>query len=381
MDDPLYWYQDGYYVAYYAKSYAGRTYSNFVPVSVANYHDLAEVMSDENKSHHMYIDHKNVKRAPKIYIRDYSKDGENGLDLFKNLYDLSLRTTVASDGDLKGHATLNERVKGGNNLEFFLRTDIDHSAPSGSPVRTWTPIASGENDPCFSGTLHGDGHTISGLAPAEGTTGSLFGRLCGSVYNLGVTGSFTGGGVADTGEGYVESCWVKTSGTPAKGVKAVFGNPTDASAEQTVNCYYPERNNGYTEGKAIRMPDKAFYTGEVAYDLNNFYLYKRYNDNARPDGTTTYKYWKAGEDAPLTGSYASNVALCSSGYIDNKEKGIKYVEDRFADEAKTAISDARTALTTATSSMTEVVSAVSSPPPAAKMSATSWRPSPTLRQA
>ena len=69
-DDPLYWYQDGYYVAYYARSYAGRTYSNYVPISVANYHDLANVMSDENKSHHMYIDNKNVKRAPKIYIDD-----------------------------------------------------------------------------------------------------------------------------------------------------------------------------------------------------------------------------------------------------------------------------------------------------------------------
>ena len=328
--DPLYWYQDGWFLSYYISTMeTGRCYSNYVPVSVANYHDLKDVMTAKN--HHYYIDEAGVKRAPKIYIRDYSKDGENGLDLFKNLYDLSLRNTVASDGDLKNHATLNERVKGGNNLEFFLRTDIDHSAPSGSPVRTWTPIASGENDPCFSGTLHGDGHTISGLAPAEGTTGSLFGKLCGSVYNLGVTGSFTGGGVADTDEGYVESCWVKTSGTPAAGVKAVFGNPTDASAEQTVNCYYPESNNGYTEGKAIRMPDKAFYTGEVAYDLNNFYLYKRYNDNATLGGTTTYKYWKAGEDAPLTGSYASNVALCSSGYIDNKGKGIKYVEDRFAD--------------------------------------------------
>ena len=110
--DPLYWYQDGYYVAYYAKSYAGRTYSNYVPVSVANYHDLANVMSDENKSHHMYIDNKNVKRAPKIYINDYSGSGKNGLDLFKNLYDLSLLTTEASSGDLQGHALLNDRVKG-----------------------------------------------------------------------------------------------------------------------------------------------------------------------------------------------------------------------------------------------------------------------------
>ena len=37
--DPLYWYQDGYYLAYYAKTYLGETYSNTVQVSVANYHD------------------------------------------------------------------------------------------------------------------------------------------------------------------------------------------------------------------------------------------------------------------------------------------------------------------------------------------------------
>ena len=133
--DPLYWYQDGHYVAYYAKTYLGRTYSNAVPVSVANYHDLADVMSDANKEHHMYIDNSGVKREPKIYINDYSASGKNGLDLFKQLYDLSLLNNespgvadgkVTAEGDLKGHALLDEKVKGGKDLEFFMRTDIDH---------------------------------------------------------------------------------------------------------------------------------------------------------------------------------------------------------------------------------------------------------------
>ena len=349
-EDLLYWYQDGYYIAYYAKSYAGRTYSNFVPVSVANYHDMKKVMTAT--AHHYYIDETDVKRAPKIYINDYSEDGENGLDLFKNLYDLSVLSSPTLDSDglitgdptFTGHKPLNQtQVGGGKNLEFFLRTDIDHSAPSGSPARTWTPIASG-TDPCFSGTLHGDGHTISGLTPAEGTTGSLFGKLCGSVYNLGVTGSFTGGGVVDTGDGYVESCWVKTSATSTElspKPYPVFGAPSDNNGYQVVNSYYCVDNKAlYTttdgdaeityannsKGNVTGKSANAFYNGEVAYDLNNFYLYKRYNDNARPEGTTTYKYWKAGEDAPLTGTYASNVALCSSGF-----NGLKYVENRFAD--------------------------------------------------
>ena len=351
--DPLYWYQDGYYVAYYAKSYLGRTYSNAVPVSVANYHDLAEVMSDENKAHHMYIDNKDVKREPKIYINDYTTDdpatSKNGLELFKKLYDLSVlnKPSVNSDGlissgEFTGHKPLDNHVRAGDKLQFILRTDI--SVPSGSPA--WTPIASGE-DPCFSGTLHGDGHTLSGLDH------SLFGNLCGSVYNLGVTGSFATAGVADTGDGYVESCWVKTTATSgfAAGTKAVFGDPTAMDGgEQVVNCYYPESNRGTgsgsnsgydPSGKAIAKPDRAFYNGEVAYDLNNFYLYKRYSDKnvSAGDGKVKYRYFTIGDDnQPVLQDYKyydSHPTLCSSGYIDNKDPehpiGLAYVEDRYDD--------------------------------------------------
>ena len=343
---PLYWYQDGYYVAYYAKSYLGRTYSNSVPVSVANYHDLANVMSKENKAHHMYIDHKNVKRDSKIYINDYSKSGKNGLDLLKNLFDLSLiektynqegEPVPVGSGEFEGHIPLESRVKGGDNLEFFLRTDIDHSkkiitnpahasdpsAPETIEVSDpWTSIGT-DTDQCFEGTFHGDGHTISGL------TSSLFNKLCGNVYNLGVTGSFTGAGVAETGSGYVENCWVMTTGTPDDDTYAVFGNPEDGSYEQVVNCYYPESNRDYKTGKAFMKPDKAFYNGEVAYDLNGFYLYKRYSDKKTTSGLE-YKYWKTGESEPQTAFYNNSgmgLALCSSGY-----NNLKYVEDRFANE-------------------------------------------------
>ena len=279
-------------------------------------------MSDENKTHHMYIDNKNVKRAPKIYINDYTGSGKNGLDLFKNLYDLSLQTAVATTGATAGHAWLNDRVKAGQNLEFFLRSDISHTG-------TWTPIASG-NDPCFNGTFHGEGHTISGL------DNSLFGKLCGNVYNLGVTGSFTSAGVADTGDGYVESCWVKSSAeTVNNGVMAVFGDPTRSDEDnkmQLVNCYYPESNR-YSEasnvhGNATKKPDPAFYNGEVAYDLNNFYLNKRYYDGIGQTEGTPYHYLKPdanGELTNTTGYYpAYTVDVAPYGNIG-------YVEDRFKD--------------------------------------------------
>ena len=346
--EPLYLYQNKYYLAYYTKTYLGETYSNHVPVSVANYHDIKKVMGD--KEHHYYIDHANIfdklNVEPKIYINDYSEDAEgskNGLDLFKNLYDLSLVTTSSSSGtdgytvtdgkitaatgeantNLVGQSLLNERVKAGENLEFFLRNDLSRDDDP-AVANEWTPIASGSK-PCFEGTLHGDGHTISGL------DNSLFGHLCGSVYNLGVTGSFTGAGIADEGKGYVESCWINTTGTPDGTVRAIFGNPTaGADIKQIVNSYcqtdksYSTTDTG-NHGTARAMTAQEFYNGTVAYDLNNFYLYKRYSDKQVNSGLE-YKYWKSGEAEPLTGHYANNIALCSSGY-----NNIKYVEDRFAD--------------------------------------------------
>ena len=261
-ETPMYWYQDGYYVAYYAKSYVGKTYSNPVQFSVANYHDLKKVM--DATDHHYYIDRDDVKREPKIYINDYSTDGVNGLDLLADLFNLSHGT------ELTGHEPLNDYVKDCENLEIFMHANIDHSGS------TWTPIANNANE-CFGGTLHGDGYTISGLDH------SLFNHLCGDVYNLGVTGSFTGAGIAETGSGYMENCWIWTTGTPVSGVKAVFGNPSRGEGTQLVNCYYPA-GNAYSEtshprGNATKMPEKSFYNGEVTYDLNGFYLKDRYDRN------------------------------------------------------------------------------------------------------
>ena len=325
--DPLYWYQDGYWVAYYAKTYLGKTYSNAVQVSVANYHDLAEVMSDENKKHHMYIDNTKVKRDPKIYINDYTRTGQNGLDLLKDLFTMSTGTTPT------GHTPLNTSQVGDcKNLEFILRTDISHSGE-------WSGIGSEAH--CFEGTLHGDGHTISGL------DNSLFNYLCGEVYNLGVTGSFTTAGIADNGYGYLENCWVKSSNSTDKTAKPVFDNPTDKTpvGDETVrtvhmvNCYYPEENN-YTDhestatyGLPTEKPLQSFYNGEVTYDLNEFYLFKRYCDNKSGVTGNDYSFWEdvSGTLTKQTGHYVDDVA---GPYLVNNAKGVyvgSYVESRYTD--------------------------------------------------
>ena len=351
VTDPLYWYQDGYYLAFYTKTYLGKTYSNHVPISVANYHDLKKVMDD--KTHHLYVDYdrKKLNRNSKIYINDYSEYNKDGLDLLKDFFDLSLLTStdvttdqetgLISSGIFTGHALLNtddrtitidgkettRGVKYAKNLEFILRTNIDHVNSDGTPA-AWTSIASGtgQNDPCFKGTLHGDGYTISGL------TSSLFGKLCGDVYNVGVTGTFTGAGIAETGGGYVESCWILTTGTPNSNVYAVFGNPSSSTdyRKQLVNSYYPNTlgykttepdNEADKRGIATPMPVESFYNGEVAYNLNSFYLNRRYYDG-KGQNTGTLK------------RYLDNNTLKTIYYpdpIDAKYGDVGYVEERYAD--------------------------------------------------
>ena len=369
--DPLYWYQDDFYLAYYAKTYnRGKTYSNAVPVHVANYHDLKEVMDDKENHLHVDYDRTRLKRDSKIYINDYSDSHENGLDLFKDFYNLSVLEGASVDenglmttGSFIGHKPLNNStatgtniydretytkgVKAGTNLEFFFRTDIDHTKkwvtnpahaldPSVPEYveedNSWTAI--GTDEQCFKGTIHGDGHTIKGL------NNSLFYNLCGDVYNLGVMGSFTSAGVVDKGNGYVESCWTSTTGTPADAnVYAVFGNPSRTSEEidqkgpvQMVNSYYQEGKTYNTtaaiHGVATPKPAKAFYDGELAYDLNSFYLNKRFYQGTNLNTSNTYKYWPVNNDGTLptdvsTGYYPTD------GYAAYGDLG--YVEARFAD--------------------------------------------------
>ena len=348
---PLYWYQDGYHVAYYAKTYLGKTYSNAVPLSVANYHDLKKVMED--KEHHYYIDNNDVKRDPKIYINDYTTNDPattaNGLELLKDFFELTTHQRTYNDVEVNGLMTQvpnkistdptdplynhigieTSQVGNSKNLEFFLRTDLAApTASGGNPA--WTAIGSSTN--CFEGTLHGDGHVISGL------DNSLFSYLCGEVYNLGITGSFTSAGLADEGTGFVENCWVKSTATAATDTKAVFHNPTNTSGTNprtvhVVNCYYPNTSGFTAQTGTKAKSESAFYNGEVTYDLNEFYLFKRYCDNNTSTITSNdYTYWKDvdGTLTQQTGHYESVAGPYLVNDIEGNYIG-SYVESRFND--------------------------------------------------
>jgi hypothetical protein len=315
---PLYWYQDKkYQIAFYSMTYLGKTYSDCVPVSVANYHDISEVMADTD--HHLYVDHKDVKREPKIYLDQTKHPDENQLDVLKSLHELSAGKTIT------GHATLDRtQVDGCKNLEFILRSNLNHTGSA------WTPLGKdASGDYCFEGDLHGDGYTISGL------NNSLFQKLCGEVYNLGVTGTFNSSGIAESGTGYLENCWVKkTDGAVTSGAKALFNTTTntDKRTIHLVNCYYPTENSYGSQSGATAKPLTSFYNGEVTYDLNGFYLFKRYCDKQTLT-SNTYHYMVDG----------TNGLVDTEGHYDGTKNGPFllndknnnylgcYVESRFAD--------------------------------------------------
>ena len=272
---PLYWYQDGDYVAYYAKTYLGKTYSNAVQFSVANYHDMDKVMLANE--HHMYVDNPRAKRPPKIYIdnRKCADETKSELDLFNDFFTLS---TISTSGDLPeklaGHALLNERVRNCAKLDFILYSDVSPKAyiPTTDNPTGWTPI--GTDSHCFAGWLHGNGYTVSGL------NNSLFGKLCGDIYNVGVMGSFTSGGIADSGSGHIENTWVSTTATPTG--NPIIGDASDGA--YVYNSYYPKEQNwtlvssGSPAGNLdiIEKPMDDFVNGQVAYLLNSNYLQARY---------------------------------------------------------------------------------------------------------
>jgi len=311
-ETPLYWYQDqNVWVAYYTRTYLGKTYSNPVVLSVANYHDLGEVLED--KEHHLYVDKaRSEQRNSKIYINDE----DNGLKQLTNLFNLSLLDEKATSGDLADHELLDEHVRGCADLDIILRTDLKNEEPA------WYPIGYGKNQ-CFSGTLHGDGYTISGLNE------SLFESLCGDVYNLGVTGSFRTAGIANSGDGYVENCWLNTTATTINnGVKAFIGQPTNDGNKHVVNSYYPNTKI-YTEGEGKAVSPDDFYNGTVAYNLNGFYLNKRYYDNASwtGDKDAAYNYLKKADDESFSSGYYPTT---TSNTIYKPENGsFYYVEDRY----------------------------------------------------
>ena len=245
---PMYLYQDQYYVAYYAKSYLGKTFSNPVPITVANYHRMEDVMTstvdDDQTNHYMYLDEAiKIGKQPKVYLDNHAcKDASKSeLDYLAAFYTESLGM---------------ENAKVCRNIDFILQSDLESKAGS------WTPIGLAEENKCFQGNVHGNGNAVKGL------TAPLFGSLCGNVYNLGVSGTYNGPLLATSG-GTATNCWEINEGTTTT---PLLGNPSTP----LTNCYYQsETATTAATNSAIPKTKAQFLDGEVAYRLNSFYLTAR----------------------------------------------------------------------------------------------------------
>ena len=366
---PMYWYQDGYYVAYYAKTYLGKTYSNAVQFKVANYHDIADVMADTKN--YMFVDHPGVHRDSKIYINNSTTEADpdapkSEIDMLYDLFQVSLATskkTIQVDEQVTNSSgqplyyideaaaaakdqsktktevtpfpvthtvdkvvpVFDEHARNCENLEFHITSDVATKKATWDPIG-WIPTGSETDaETCFRGNVHGHGMTVSGINK------SLFVNLCGSVYNLGVTGSFTKSGIADRvslykdwdpaePQGMAQNCWIHTTGTPDHDVLPVIGVPndltgtfTDARGMHTFNCYFPKEDGYDISGygpyiTATERPMLDFHNGSVAFDLNGFYLHKRYADqrvakyeaeSTLGQGGSIYNYWIEYADGTL----------------------------------------------------------------------------------
>ncbi|MBO7260443.1 MAG: T9SS type A sorting domain-containing protein, partial [Bacteroidaceae bacterium] len=320
---PLYWYQNEYWIAYYAKTYLGKTYSSPVRLSVANYHRLRDVLDHPE---YMFVDsitdtysgNHAMLRNPKIYINDdVYTENRNGAEVQLNEFDylIELYNNHLIYGKQDGIKKITGRNNNGQiqyakNLEFILQSNVE---PLYYKDNEWKLGDSGSGKNCFQGNLHGDGYTIGGL------THSLFNKLCGNVYNLGVTGSFTGAGISDNG-GTVYNSWISTTGTPATDIEPI------ANGGIVINSYYNSAQYaGNYDNDATAATTREFVNGTVAYNLNGYYQQKR-NDianNKKRKGSDGAYLQNNGVSVFPTLQEFSGSESSSSLYVDED-----YVEER-----------------------------------------------------
>lgn len=215
-------------------------------------------------------------------------------------------------------AYLAEKVNGGESYsgEYFkLTNDIrlnEQDVPTGG--NSWTPIGNGF-DESFSGIFDGAGHVIRGLYISDAAFPGLFGMVDGTVQNLVVQGSVTGGdeaigeseaagGICSTSEGEIQNCgfYGKVSDSTDMlfiGGVAGIGNAT--------NCWYYSLNdedtmwlqtvcNGTATNCYHNIPDKDATVGNyistdfpsrVAEGLNGYAFEKG------------WMLWKAAAEYPV----------------------------------------------------------------------------------
>ena len=172
-----------------------------------------------------------------------------------------------------------------------------------APANTWTPIGSGSQP--FTGTLDGDGHSVSGIyinstADYQGLVGVL--GSGGTLQNLGVKASYIKGGyhvggVCGSSWGTVSNCYNTGSVTGSYAVGGVCGT-NDGTV---TNCY----NTGNVAGSEM----VGGVCGWNEFDtVTNCYNTGNVTGNNQVGGVCGYN------DATVTNCYNSG-SVTGSGYV------------------------------------------------------------------
>ena len=277
---PAYYFMNGYGVQYCFKVY-GLEEIFAVPMDddskllVHNYHRMEPRRSgggifegDRELDLHLDLAAKRAAEVnsdlpePRIYIED-------AIDLKKFSSFLNAKINDAAETGSKNDF--------GANMQFFLQDNIiaasDYAAPE-----------------CFKGTLHGDGHAISGIDNAMPLFKTLGSKA--NIHNLGlVSGKIVGG--------------------------------TPSNKNESLHCCYEYGQNVVyrMDGTAVRNYTKDDWRyGKVAYELNQYYLHKRFvvagetSENAQD---YVEKYYENGDY--LYAGYA----------YDNHFEGSEFIRDSY----------------------------------------------------
>ena len=122
-----------------------------------------------------------------------------------------------------------------NGITVTLMADFDLGGSADNP---WIPVGGGTIH-SFAGTFEGGGHTITGLyIETSDFSQGLFASNTGTIQNLGVEGSVSGGsyvgGVVGWNDGIVKNCYYVGSVSGDAGVGGVAGRN---NYREIINCY------------------------------------------------------------------------------------------------------------------------------------------------
>ena len=223
------------------------------------------------------------------YANELKQDGD--FYLISNADELRLFASMVNNGNPGISAKLTA------DIELNNTTGWENWSESNAPANSWTPIGnSWENQ--FTGTLDGDGHSVSGIYINSGTDyqglvgvlgeggtlqdlgvkasyikgGYSVGGLCGfnnggtviNCYNIGsVEGNEIVGGLCGQNYATVTNCYNTGSVTGSNQVGGLCG----INGGTVTNCYYLD-TCGATEEGTSKTADE-FASGEVAWLLQN----------------------------------------------------------------------------------------------------------------